>query len=183
MSIVGKWDLIIAHPPCTYLSTVATRHHSLKSAQLTSINARTQKRIDGMLFFMAFVNANCKYIAVENPVGVMNVCYRKPDQIIDPYMFAKNIDDVENYVSKRTCLWLKNLPLLAGNDLPRPDNLKLFGINPSGKISNWEERVTGKDRAKERSKTFEGIASAMAMQWGDYIKGDFIPDRYGQLSF
>lgn len=118
---------------------------------------------------MAFVNADCEKIAIENPVGVMNTCYRKPDQIINPYQFADSVDDAENYLTKATCLWLKGLPPLLTNDLPKPKNEEIFGRNPSGKVSNWEERVVqaeGMSRSTMRSKTFPGIARAMADQWG-----------------
>lgn len=168
--IVGKWDLIIAHPPCTYLSNVATRHHSLNCSPVDKINARTMKRIESMNFFMKFVTADCEHIAVENPVGVMNTCYRKPDMIIHPYMFAESVDDTDNYCTKATCLWLKGLPELVGNGIPKPDNEKIYGRNPNGKVSNWEERqIGGKDRSKNRSKTFSGIAKAMAEQWGGIL--------------
>jgi len=162
---IDKWDLIIAHPPCTYLSNAATRSHSLKGATLEQINARTQKRIKAQEFFMKFANVNCERVAIENPVGVMNTVYRKPDQIIEPYQFAESEEDKENYVTKRTCLWLKGLNELKRNDLPKPDNAKLYGIHPSGKARCWEEMVKG-DRATVRSKTFTGIAKAMAGQWG-----------------
>lgn len=168
---IGKWDLIVAHPPCTYLTTAATRSHSLKRTPLEKINARTMERIKWMMFFMAFVNANCEHIAIENPQGVMNTVYRKPDQTIEPYMFAESVDDTENYVTKSTCLWLKGLPELVANGLPRPDNKSVYGRNPNGKISCWTERQTGgKDRAKNRSKTFPGIAAAIAEQWGSYLE-------------
>lgn len=167
---IPKWDLLIAHPPCTYLSFAATRAHSLKCTPLEKINARTILRIDAMQFFMHFVNANCDHIAIENPKGIMNTAYRKPDQIIDPYMFAESVDDTENYVTKATCLWLKGLPILTGKGLPKPDNLALFGRHPSGKIATWEERVSRiGGAAKVRSKTFQGIAEAMAEQWGGLI--------------
>ena len=119
---VERWDLIIAHPPCTYLSCVATRHHSFKSTTLTKINERTLKRIEAMNFFMRFATACCDRIAIENPIGVMNTCYRQPDQIIHPYMFAESIEDTNNYVTKRTCLWLKGLPPLVHKELPKPNN-------------------------------------------------------------
>lgn len=170
-AVYGEWDLIIAHPPCTYLSNVATRHHSLKCSSLEKINARTESRIKAMGFFMKFVNAKCSRIAIENPVCVMNTAYRKPDQIIEPYQFAKSKNDKENYVTKKTCLWLKGLDHLITSEIPKPDNLKLFGRTASGKVSNWEERASGPDRAKERSKTFEGIAEAMAEQWGGINNG------------
>lgn len=171
LHIIAKWDLIIAHPPCTYLTNVATRHHSLNFTPLDKINARTMNRIESMEFFMQFVNANSDHIAIENPVGVMNTCYRKPDMIIHPYMFAESVDDTENYHTKATCLWTKGLPELVGTGLPKPDNEKLYGRNPSGKVSNWEERqIGGKDRAKNRSKTFPGIAKAIAEQWSAYLE-------------
>lgn len=163
---IDKWDLIIAHPPCTYLSNAATRSHSLKGATIEQINARTAKRIQAQEFFMKFANVDCDKVAIENPVGVMNTVYRKPDQIIEPYQFAKSEEDTENYVTKRTCLWLKGLNELKRNDLPKPDNAKLYGRHPSGKARCWEEMVKG-DRATVRSKTFPGIAKAMAEQWGE----------------
>ncbi len=167
---VHKWDLIIAHPPCTKLSMVATRHHSLKCSTLEKINARTLERIESMEFFMQFALADCDRIAIENPRGVMNTAYRKPDQTIDPYMFAESTKDTENYVTKATCLWLKGLPPLKGNNLPKPDNGALFGYHPSGKPRDWEAVQTGgRKRAENRSKTFTGIARAMAEQWGAYV--------------
>lgn len=165
-SIDGKWDLIIAHPPCTYLSNVATRSHSLKCTALEKINERTMQRIEGMEFFMLFANVDCERVAIENPVGVMNTCYRKPDQIISPYQFAASTDD-EEYVTKATCLWLKGLAPLRTNTLPRPDNRAMFGTHPSGKARTWEDCLVRKGgAAKVRSKTFLGIARAMAEQWG-----------------
>lgn len=129
------------------------------------------KRIEWMAFFMEFANADCEHIAIENPRGIMNTAYRQPDRTIDPYMFAESVDDAENYVTKATCLWIKGLPNLVGTGLPKPDNEKLYGRNPCGKISCWEERQNGgKDRAKNRSKTFPGIAAAIAEQWGAYLE-------------
>lgn len=163
---IDKWDLIIAHPPCTYLSNAATRSHSLKGATIEQINARTAKRIQAQEFFMKFANVDCDKVAIENPVGVMNTVYRKPDQIIEPYQFAESEEDTENYVTKRTCLWLKGLKPLQGNSLDKPNNAERFGRHPSGKARCWEEMVKG-DRATVRSKTFTGIARAMAEQWGE----------------
>lgn len=165
---VEKWDCIIAFPPCTYLTMVATRHHSLKFTPLNKINRRTLDRIEGMGFFMRFANACCEHIAIENPVGVMNTVYRKPDQIISPYMFAKSETDTENYVTKATCLWLKNLPALKTNNLSKPDNAAIYGRYANGQAKCWEEMQTG-NRSKVRSKTFPGVAAAMAKQWSDYI--------------
>ncbi len=167
---VEKWDCIIAFPPCTYLTMVATRHHSLKCSTLERINSRTMNRIDGMQFFMKFASADCKHIAIENPVGIMNTAYRSPNQVISPYMFAENVGDSDNYFTKATCLWLKGLPELKTNNLPKPDNGAMFGFHPTGNARNWEETRTG-NRSKERSKTFPGVAAAMAQQWGDYLLG------------
>ena len=171
----GHWDLIIAHPPCTYLSSVANRMYSVDrwgdGAWRRMIN-----RWRAAAFFMEFVLANCPRIAVENPVGVMNVWYRKPDQIIDPYMFASGPDDLENYQRKRTCLWLKGLPLLQRtNDLP-PPNPTHERIGADGKLHRLyytefigfygRGSVSHKNRAQIRSKTFPAVAEAMASQWG-----------------
>lgn len=92
------WDLPIAHPPCTYLSNVATRWHSLKSQSLEQIADRTIKRLEAAQFFMNIVNAPVDKIAIENPLGIMSTVYRKPDQIIHPYYFA---DSQEEYVTKK----------------------------------------------------------------------------------
>lgn len=165
---VDHWDLIIAHPPCTYLSNVATRHHSIQFTPIKRIEGRTLERIHAMEFFMRCIQAPCKHIAVENPVCIMSTAYRKPDQIIEPYEFAEGTEDVENYVTKRTCLWLKGLPRLKGGDLPRPDNLKLYGKHEgSNKARTWEDVRHGN---VVRSKTFPGIAKAMADQWGAFLE-------------
>ena len=162
---IDRWDLIIAHPPCTYLSNAATRSHSVRMTPLNWINARTINRIEGMRFFMDFVNADCDKVAIENPVGVMNTCFRKPDQIIDPYMFSEGRSDEENFVTKKTCLWLKGLePLVPTYTGMKPNNHELFGTYENGKAKCWED--TAVSGGFERSKTFPGIAKAMAEQWG-----------------
>lgn len=162
---VGKWDLLIAHPPCTYLSNVCTRGFSLKASPAEKVVERWKNRAYGAVFFMYFALADIPKICIENPVGFMNTAYRKPTQIIDPYMFANGIDDTENYVTKKTCLWLKGLPPLITNNLPKPSNAELYGRYKNGKAKTWEEMVS-KNRSVERSKTFPGIARAMAEQWG-----------------
>lgn len=163
-SIDGQWGLLIAHPPCTYLTNAATRSHSTKRTPVNQINARTLHRINSMEFFMRFVYANCERIAIENPIGVMNTCYRAPDQIIHPYMFAEDENDTVNYVTKATCLWLKGLEPLKTNGLKKPDNAKIFGVFSNGKAKCWED--TYSRDAGVRSKTFPGISRAMAEQWG-----------------
>lgn len=166
-TIVEKWDLIIAHPPCTYLSNVATRHFSLRCTAAEKVVARWEERAKASVFFMKFALADCDRIAVENPVGFMSAAYRKPDQIIHPYMFSDTPYGAE-YVTKATCLWLKGLePLQRTNDFPKPNNAELYGILLSGKAKTWEDsnsRAGGSQ--KMRSKTFPGIAKAMAEQWG-----------------
>lgn len=110
MHRIGKWDLLIAHPPCTYLSNVATRQYSLKCNSPEKVVARWVERANAAVFFMQFILADVPRIAVENPVGFMNSSYRKADQIIHPYYFAESVTDDENYHEKRTCLWLKGVP-------------------------------------------------------------------------
>ena len=160
--IDNKWDLLIAHPPCTYLTTAATQCHSLKCYTNEQIIERTIKRIDAIQFFMNIINCNCDKVAVENPQGVMSAIFRQPDQYIQPYYFASSINDNVNYVTKKTGLWLKGLPLLEyGELLPNPmDNAETW---KNGKKKNWTESSHGQ---KARSKTFPGIAQAMAEQWG-----------------
>jgi hypothetical protein len=168
---VGKWDLLIAHPPCTYLSNVATRSFSLRCTPAEKVVKRWENRAKAAIFFMHFILADIPHIAVENPVGFMNTGYRKPDQIIHPYMFADSVEDGENYHEKRTCLWLKNLPLLKRtSNLPVPPPMYISQGKTPKKVG-WCEGMRGttngqEGRAKARSKTFSGIADAMAEQWG-----------------
>ena len=162
--IDGKWDLLIAHPPCTYLSNVATRHYSLRCTTPDKVVDRWEKRARSAVFFMQFCLADVPKIAVENPVGFMNSAYRRPDQIIHPYMFADGVEDKNQYVTKATCLWLRGLPKLKTNNLPKPNNGEIYGYMPSGKARTWED--TYSRIGKVRSKTFPGIAKAMAEQWG-----------------
>lgn len=175
----GKWDLIIAHPPCTYLSNVATRQYSLKCCTAEKVISRWEERAKAAVFFMQLMLADCEHIAVENPVGFMNSAYRKPDQIIHPYYFAENENDKENYHEKRTCLWLKELPLLKRkNSLSAPPPMYILqGEKGKGKKIGWCEGMRNikggqTERAKARSKTFPGIALAMAEQWGAALKGE-----------
>ena len=161
--------MLIAHPPCTYLSNVATRHYSLRCTEAEKVVARWRERAISAVFFMQFMLAPVPRVAIENPIGFMNTAYRKPDQIIHPYMFADSEADTEQYVTKATCLWLKGLPKLQTNNLPRPCNKTLFGVMPSGKARTWED--TYSRSSKIRSKTFPGIARAMAEQWAGECRG------------
>ncbi len=165
--ISGEWDMILAFPPCTYLTGAGTRHFSPKCNSPEKIKERERLRNKAVAFFLAFIHADCQKIAVENPVGYMNTHFRKPDQIIHPYYFG------EPY-QKRTCLWLKGLPLLEATDiLPKPEpEYFCQGEKCNGKPINWVEGIKGttggqKGRAKARSKTFTCIAQAMATQWGE----------------
>lgn len=143
------WDLMIAHPPCTHLAVSGARYFARKRADGTQ-----QAAID---FFMALVNAPIPRIAVENPVCIMSRLYRKPDQIVQPWMFG-------HPESKATCLWLKGLPLLIPtNVLPLPESGRWNNQTASG-----QNRLTpSPDRWKQRSETYLGIAEAMARQWSE----------------
>lgn len=168
----GTWDTLIAFPPCTYLTSAGTRHYSLRINPEWKVRQREALRDEAVNFFLAFANADCERIAIENPVGYMNTHWRKPDQIIHPYFFAESEKDEDNYVQKRTCLWLKCLPTLKRNsDLPKPEPKYICqGEKCKGKAIGWCEGIKGTTggqagRAKARSKTFPGIAKAMAEQW------------------
>ena len=155
LDILGDgWDMMIAHPPCTYLSYVGNRHWNKPG--------RAEKRDRAYRFFMTLINAPVNRICVENPVGLPNTKYRKPDQIIHPYYFGEP-------VQKRTCLWLKDLPCLEYQDtiIEKPKPLYYCkGPKSKGKAINWVEGIKGqKGRSKARSRTFQGIAEAMAEQW------------------
>lgn len=149
------WDMIIAFPPCTHLAVSGAAWFEQKR--------KDGRQQDGINFFMQFANAKCDKIAIENPVGIMSRVWRKPDQIIQPYQFGDSF-------SKRTCLWLKNLPLL------KPTNIVSSGERvkfKSGKtMPKWYSdaaKLSPFERAKLRSKTFPGIAKAMAEQWGKVL--------------
>lgn len=138
------WDMVIAFPPCTDLAVSGARYFAEKRA-----DGRQQKSID---FFMEFTKLECKW-AIENPVGIMSTHYRKPDQIIQPWQFGHD-------ASKKTCLWLNDLPKLEPTDIIIKD--LYANQTPSGQ----NNLGPSKDRAKLRSKTYQGIADAMADQWG-----------------
>ncbi|MCI1958854.1 MAG: DNA cytosine methyltransferase [Clostridia bacterium] len=169
-----RWDMIIAHPPCTYLSNAATRSYSLRVTPAEKVVSRWEERAKAAIFFMRFVGADCDKIAIENPVGFMNTAYRKPDCIIEPYFFSEKIGDM-NYQTKKTCLWLKGLPLLQRtNNFEKPKPIRTY-ITANGKVKGvqWCDNQSGsnqKERAKNRSKTFKGIAKAMAEQWASECK-------------
>jgi len=133
------WGLIIAHPPCDHLAVSGARWFKEKRA-----DGRQQ---DAINFFMQMINAPSPMVAVENPIGIMSTQYRKPDQIIQPWMFGHG-------ETKATCLWLKGLPKLQPTDIVDGREQRIHKMPP------------GPDRWKKRSVTFQGIADAMADQWG-----------------
>jgi site-specific DNA-cytosine methylase len=149
------WDLIIAFPPCTHLAVSGAAWFAQKRA-----DGRQQEAIG---FFMALATADCERIAIENPVGIMSTEWRKPDQIIQPWQFGDSF-------SKKTCLWLKGLPKLEPTNVVDPGETVTFASG--NKMPKWYADAWGKspeERSKIRSKTFPGIAKAMAEQWGKVI--------------
>lgn len=151
----SQWDLVIAHPPCTYLTTCANKHY-VEEVFGAKARGRYLDRIDGIRFFMEFALCGAKMVAIENPVGIMSGVYRKPDQIIEPYEYG---DPYE----KKTCLWLINLPKLEPTNIVEPEPRQILSSGKS--LPRWYSNC-GKNRSKARSKTFPGIAKAMAEQWG-----------------
>lgn len=163
-----NWDVLIAFPPCTHLASSGAAWFEKKR--------KDGRQKEGIDFFMKLVNANIKHIAIENPIGTMSNLYRRPDQIIHPFYFG-------DAASKSTCLWLKNLPVLYHNKTinlfddvvthvkpnfvlykSKKNKSGLSKHNPDFQIGN------GARRSQIRSKTFPGIAEAMATQWGQYLR-------------
>ncbi len=158
-TVTGKWDMIIAFPPCTYLTVTGNRWFNVERYGQKAIE-RLKARTEAVAFFMNLYAADCERVAIENPVGVMSSLFRTPDQIINPYLFGDPFE-------KKTCLWLKGLPQLTPTNIVEPPPRKQF---ESGKtMPAWYADVwhlPKEERAKLRSKTFPGIAQAMAEQWG-----------------
>ena len=142
--------MMVAHPPCTYLTVSANKWYKdqpeRKSGALVGQDRR-DAREDAILFFMRLMTCNIPRVAIENPIGIMSSRYRKPDQVLQPWMFGHG-------ETKATCLWLKNLPKLESTNVVDGREQRLHLLPPSI------------DRAKIRSKTYQGIADAIAMQWG-----------------
>ena len=167
-AIWNKWDLIIAHPPCTYLTVTGNRWLNCErygaEAQL-----RWNNRCIAMCFFLVIAYADCPRIVIENPVGCMSTYYRKPDQIIHPWQFA--LTD-EEFTEKQTCLWLKGVDPLVPTIKEKPEMSYHEWVTPDGKKkrqSLWYYNtrcLPHSERAAAASKTFPGIAKAMAEQWG-----------------
>ena len=149
--IEGKWDLIIAHPPCTYLSNAGARFLYPKGVLNEN---RLNLGLAAKEFFMSLYNADCEKICIENPTPSRVYELPKQTQVIQPWMFG-------HPVQKRTCLWLKGLQPLLPTDIVEERQSSMIA-------GNWFNKG-GKDRQKNRSKTFMGIAKAMAEQWGDHL--------------
>lgn len=171
---VEKWDLLIAHPPCTYLTVSGNRWFDETKYGEKAVR-RKQERERAIQFFLEFVDADCTHIAIENPIGVISTVYRKPDCIIQPWMFGHPI-------RKATCLWLKNLPPLQPTNVVEENPTDAYGfsiggslrhaVDENGKIISWNDPRT----AKLRSKTYPGIAEAMAKQWVLYIVDEMLKE-------
>jgi site-specific DNA-cytosine methylase len=146
--LYGEWDLMIAHPPCTHLAVSGAAWFKYKH----------KEQIEALKFVRILLDADIPKIALENPVGIISTKIRKPEQIIQPYQFG-------HPVKKTTCLWLKNLPKLKPTNIVEPE---ITTLKTGARFSTWDYKISmnHKDRARLRSITFQGIAQAMAQQWG-----------------
>lgn len=164
--IKGSWDLVIAHPPCTFLTNAANRYYDIERYK-DKARQRYKDRYKAIVFFMHMALCNSPRVAVENPIGIMSAAYRKPDQIIQPYEYG-------HPVGKSTCLWLKGLPELVPTEVVEPERIHSKGASGGYSGNSWYVtddsgkilRFGDPETAKARSKTFPGIARAMAEQWG-----------------
>lgn len=154
LNLLNKdWDLMVCHPPCTFLSSSGL-HWNKKRPE------RAKQTEDALEFVQKLLNTNIPKIALENPIGCISTRIRKPDQIIQPYMFG---DDA----SKSTCLWLKNLPLLVPTKIIKGRITKDGKERWSNQTDSGQNKLGPSEyRWKERSKTYQGFAEAMANQWG-----------------
>lgn len=161
-TIDSKWDLLVAHPVCTLLTVTGNRWFNVERYGEKAIQ-RAKDREDAVQFFMVFANADCDHICIENPVGIMSTRWRKADQIIQPWMFGDPFE-------KKTCLWLKGLNPLVATNIVTPPPRKKFDSGktmPEWYSSLWH--LPKEERAKLRSKTFLGIAEAIADQFTKQI--------------
>jgi site-specific DNA-cytosine methylase len=156
------WDLIIAFPPCTYLTVTGNRWFNVEKYGDKALK-RIEDRKDAIKFFMLFANANADHVAIENPVGIMSTEWRKPNQIINPFQFGDPFE-------KKTCLWLKGLPEITPTNVVEPGPRKVFKSGKSHPAWYADAlSLSADERSKVRSKTFPGIAEAMAKQWSEHI--------------
>ena len=168
----GGWDMIIAFPPCTYLTVTGNRWFNVERYGETAVK-RLKDREDAIKFFMAFANADCPRIAIENPIGVMSTHFRKPNQVIQPWQFALS---EEEKTEKSTCLWLKGLEPLEPQTKEKPELAYHEWTTTGGKVKRqtlWYYNtrcLPHSQRATAASKTFPGIAKAMAEQWAGDVR-------------
>lgn len=172
--IDGEWDIMIAHPPCTFLAVSGAKWYYHPEDKDLPLNQRrphprfpnrAQDRQEAIEFFLKLAHADIKHIAIENPVGIMNSKFRKPDQIVQPYHFGDS-------ASKKTCLWLKNLPPLEYTDVVDPGEFIEF--ESGRRLAKWysdglTKTKTAEERRTWRSKTFPGFAKAIAEQWSEVL--------------
>lgn len=159
-----QWDMVIAFPPCTHLCVSGARHFEQKRK-----DGRQQSGID---FFMLFADlTHIPHVAIENPIGIMSNIYREPDQIIHPWMFGDR-------ASKATCLWIKGLPLLRPTKIV--DRGEFVHYESGKRMARWYSdafSLSPSDRSRVRSKTFDGIADAIADQWGNRDLSAYVGGR------
>lgn len=156
--INGRWGMIIAHPPCTYLTVTGNRWFDTGKYGKAAWRRMTERN-KAIAFFYRFVMADCDRVAIENPIGVMSTAYRRADQTVQPYMFGDPFE-------KKTCLWLKGLPHLQPTNEVEPPARKQFASGRT--MPEWYADIFSlpkDERSKERSRTFPGLANAMADQW------------------
>ena len=170
----GDWDLMIAHPPCTYLSVSGARwyyHPEDKDLPIDlrrphpNFPTRAQDRKEAIEFFLALANANIPRIAIENPVGIMSKLFQKPNQIVQPYWFGDE-------ATKTTCLWLKNLPNLVPTKMVGKGERVVLSSGkslPKWYSDSFNTKISTEMRRTLRSKTFQGFADAMAEQWSKIL--------------
>ncbi|MBD5328247.1 MAG: hypothetical protein HDR99_07300 [Bacteroides sp.] len=171
----GEWDLMIAHPPCTYLSVSGARwyyHPEDKDLPIEqrrphpNFPNRAQDRKDAIEFFLALANADIPRIAIENPVGIMSKLFHKPQQIVQPYWFGDE-------ATKTTCLWLKNLPNLEPTKMVGKGERVILSSGkslPKWYSDSFNTKISTEMRRTLRSKTFQGFADAMAEQWSKVLE-------------
>ena len=170
----GEWDLMIAHPPCTYLSVSGARwYYHLDDKDLPieqrrphpNFPTRAQDRKEAIEFFLALANADIQHIAIENPVGIMSKLFHKPNQIVQPYWFGDE-------ATKTTCLWLKNLPQLTPTKIVGKGERVVLSSGkslPKWYSDSFNTKISTEMRRTLRSKTFQGFADAMAEQWSKLL--------------
>lgn len=152
-----SWDMMIAHPPCTRLTVAANKYYKPEyTERFPNIHKEREEAVE---FFMQFANSNIPLVAIENPIGIMSTRYKRPTQIIQPYYFG----DTER---KGTCLWLKGLTKLIPTNIVEPEIIYHKSGRTDGKLHFESLKLPKEERVRVRSKTFPGIAKAMAEQWG-----------------